>query len=48
MILISRLLVRLLFDVYATMNVPLCLQEDYDECLSLHHSECVTVFTGGL
>ena len=37
--------------VYITVNVSLCLQEDYDECLSqpcLHHCECVTVFTGGL
>ena len=37
--------------VYTTVNVSLCLQEDYDECLSqpcLHHCECVTVFTGGL
>ena len=37
--------------VYITVNVSLCLQEDYGKCLSqpcLHHCECVGVFTGGL
>ena len=38
-------------QVNTTVNVSLCLEEEYDECLSqlcLHHCECVTVFTGGI
>ena len=35
--------------VYITVNMSLCLEEDYDEFLSqpcLHHCEYATVFSG--